>query len=646
MRHPTLAILLLAAAAPGLAQQPTVQVQYDAATALDATGTADQRLAAWSALEARAGSNKRSRAIMRVRKSSALLALGRRDEAAAAASAGLADLPAGDASLAEDRFNAQMELGLIAEAGLDFSSAAARFQLADAIAPDKPAHVSALVSFVRTATFVDPDAALAAVGRADAAMAFVKADVTVQALLRRYHAELLLNRGDLAGAKVQAGQAVKLLGGLTDKVRLEDVSSRSDYAIAALLSGDRETAREYLAYTGAGRLPANNLGPALKMDAPDCGGEAGLKPSDVAVVEFAVADDGSVADNRPVYAAGGGRVALEFANAVGAWSWAPEKVKPMPPFFRRRIRMEMRCSTAFVRPSISDFLDVRLTHWLGDKGVEASPTPTGSDAGALPGERARLAELERKAGPDALALVPVLRSLATNQIVGREETHGLAERALAILVKNGAVGVPRLAMEWRVWGTAKEDRARYFRDEVPAQITAHYPDDAEARGAATLMIADAVARSPDRVRPKLQQVADDAALAKDSPVRVAALVRLASLEQQAGKPDAARTAFQQSGLSADQCALIDSPPRRLSASASFPLEAARWGFEGWTQVQYDVRADGKVINERAVVAYPPFVFSQAGQATFAGARYAKSFRPSGELGCGGETGRVRFVLPH
>ena len=53
-----------------------------------------------------------------------------------------------------------------------------------------------------------------------------------------------------------------------------------------------------------------------------------------------------------------------------------------------------------------------------------------------------------------------------------------------------------------------------------------------------------------------------------------------------------------------------------------------------------------MINERAVVAYPPFVFSKAGTATFAAARYAKSFRPGGELGCGGETGKVRFVMPH
>jgi outer membrane biosynthesis protein TonB len=71
-----------------------------------------------------------------------------------------------------------------------------------------------------------------------------------------------------------------------------------------------------------------------------------------------------------------------------------------------------------------------------------------------------------------------------------------------------------------------------------------------------------------------------------------------------------------------------------------------WGFEGWTQMQYDVSADGHVLNQRAVVSYPPFVFDKASGNVVKGARYEKTFRPDGGLGCGGQTSRVIFRLPH
>ncbi len=637
--------LLLAATVPAAGQAPTMQARYDAATALDATGTPEQRLAAWSALEAAAATNKRSRAIFRVRKSAALLALYRLDEAADAARAGLADLPAGDATLRQDRFNAQYELGMIAEAGLDYGSAAAAFRLAEPTAPAPEDQLRATLGELRTATFVDPDAASAAAARADALVAAGNTDSGVEARLRRREAELLLNRGDLVGAKARAGAAVKLLGGLTDKVSLEGMSARSDYAIAALLGGDAETARKYLAYTGAGHFP-NGFDPALQMTTPDCGGEAGLKPTDDAVVEFSIADDGSVVDNHPVYAKGGGAVALAFARATADWSWRPEQVKALPPFFRNRIRVELRCATSFTRPSVIDFLDARLSVWLDGKGVEVSPPPAASPSVALAGERAMLAAAEAKAGASALALVPVLRALAANPVLPRDERNAVASRALAILEKNGATGAPRLAVELRVWASDAEDGTRFYRDRLPALAAGRYADDPEARGAVALLTAGALGRDRERQRAALRSVADDAKLDSTSPIRVAALVRLASLEQRAGNADAARAAFAKTNLSADQCALVDSPPKLLGTSGRFPDEALRWGFEGWTAVQFDVRADGQVANERTVIAYPPFVFADAGARTMASAHYAKTFRPDGQLGCGGETQRVKFKMPH
>ena len=640
------ALMMTQAAAVSAPAPPTsIQQAFDAASKLDVDGTPAARLAAWRALEAKVAHNRRTAAIVRVREGAALLALAQRDDAAAALRSGLADLPANDPTLRGDRYAATIDLALLAEDGLDYASAAEQFRAAEALADIPVDKLSAQIGLIRTSTFVDPDQALAAVARADAVLASSKPGKNVAALVRRTHAELLLNRGDIAGAKVQAAAAVKLLGGLTMHANLDDVSARSDYAIAALLGGDADSAREYLAYTGAGRLPKGAFDPGLGMRVPDCGGEAGLKPADMAVVEFSVADDGRVMLNRPVYAAGGGKVALEFAKAVGDWSWTPEKVQALPPFFRYRVRVEMRCSTAFERPSIESYLDAGLGRWLADKGVELSAPPTGSDAAVLPVLRAQLAAVEARQGHDALALVPILHLIANNGLVGREETNAVATRELAIVERNGGVGVPRLAVERKVWASSRDDEGKFWRERVLAVAAPRYDGNPETRGAIRLMVANAWGRSAGRARGYVQQVASDTALPKDNPIRIAALIRLASLEQQAGQPEAARAAYEQSGVSANACAMIDSPPHFLSAGGTFPQEALRWGFEGWTQVQFDVRADGKVTGERAVISYPPFVFTKAGADTLAGARYSKSFRPDGALGCGGATQRVRFALP-
>ena len=125
-----LALAGVIVAGQGLAQQPTVQQLFDAATALDATGKPAERLAAWEGFEQRAHNNRRSVALARLRKSRALLALGRRDEAMEQVKLGLADLPTGDPTLREDRMFGLLALGAIAQAALDYPAALKQYQLA------------------------------------------------------------------------------------------------------------------------------------------------------------------------------------------------------------------------------------------------------------------------------------------------------------------------------------------------------------------------------------------------------------------------------------------------------------------------------------------------------------------------------------
>ncbi|WP_267396009.1 MULTISPECIES: hypothetical protein [unclassified Sphingomonas] len=641
-----LAFCLVAGAA---AQQPaqSVQQDFEAAAALSAGTDKAAALAAWESLERRVGTNGRSHAIVLVRKSAVLLDLDRKDDAVIAAREGLAGLPANDPSLREDRWNAFYNLGRIAQNAVDYASAAAAYDQAEALAATPTDKLSTLLAIIKTKTFTDPDGAAAAATRAEALLATSKMGNVVRGQFGTAKGVLLLNRGDLPGARAATVAAVKLMGGLTEATDLNDVSARSNAAIALLLSGDTDEARHYMAMTGAGRLSSGKFNPAVEMTPPDCGGEAGLKPADMAVVEFSIADDGSVAAARPIYAAGGGAVALEFARAAGRWSWTAEQVKQMPTFFRYNMRVEMRCNLAFERPSVGAGLAADLARWLNDKGHPVAEQTVG-DAIALGGQRAALAKVEAQGQGASLAALSSLVALIDNPVLPREERVGFATRALAIANAADAPVTARLGLDITARTSAKAESYRpgVFRRLVTPMLTEQpYASDPRARAALLLMLADNErGRARDAALALLQQAAALPGLGRDDPLRVGALIRTASFEEDRGNKEAAKAAYAQSGLSADQCALSDNPPKLLHYGGTFPDEARVWGFEGWTRTQFDIAADGKVLNERAIVSYPPFVFTRAGVQTVSGATYAKSYRPAGALGCGASTQGVAFKM--
>ncbi|SEM44128.1 hypothetical protein SAMN05192583_0223 [Sphingomonas gellani] len=644
-------IIAAAVSAGGIAaQQPTataqtVQQQFDAATKLSQGTDAAATLAAWEALEGRVARNRRTHAIVLIRKSQALLQLRREDDALVAARAGLADLPESDRTLDADRFDALTTVAFANKDSLDYAGAAEAFSRAATFAATPADKLNANLGLVQVATFTDPALATTAMGRVDAVVAANGAAPVVQAAVEQARALLLLNQGQFAAAVVPAKLAVTRLGGLTQRTDLRDVAARSTASLALLLAGSGDSAREYMAMTGAGRLPSGQFDPAVQMSVPDCGGDAGLKPSDVAVVQFSIDDDGAVRHVAPIYATNGHQVALHFAQAARGWSWTPDQVKGLPTFFRYMARVEMRCSTGFERPGVSSLLAADLVRWLGDHGVEVPSDAGDGDARQVATQRAALARAVA-ADPAGLQTLAALWALSVNAVVGREETHDLLLRAMDIARAKKAPALVLLALDVDARRTAK---ASFRRGEMPYRpllTDPVYTADPEARAAARLVMAESMGRKDDAQRPLLAQVAEDAALAKDNRFRVGALVRLASLEQEGGNTELARTTFEKTGLDPSQCSLIDAPPKLVKVGGTYPQEAVRWGFEGWTQTQFDITADGRVVNERAILSYPPFVFSKAGTQTMADARYAKTFRPGGELGCGASTSRVRFLMPH
>lgn len=644
-------------AVPLLAQTPAApatSVQQDFESATDLTfKTKDYAaaLAKWEALEKRLSKSSKSRGVVLTRKARALEELGRYEEAAAAARQGLAAMPAADTALDEDRESGWWVLAESSELALDFAGAADAFRHARDLAAAPADKLRALRGMVSTLTFVDTDAAMAALDETTGLLESVKAEKAALSVFSLAKSELLLARGDFSGARKAANKAIFELGGLDSaKIDPRDATARSDYALAALLAGDKDGAREYLARAGAGRVPEGVFALGVEMYLPQCGGDDGLKPADSAVIEFHIDANGGVTHSRPVYATGGGAAALAFARKAREWSFSPESLAKIPAFFRYNARVELRCTTVLPRQSTSELVAAAYYAWLMERHVKLVDSDESSSATRLGAQRAALLRATEIGDAGRLARVARLMVLADNPVVPIAERNAFAREARAAL---GADVPPlaRLFVDLAVWKTdngVPKSKAGFYQGAVAGLSDPIYAADPQARSAIAILIADSYYKRSDdaKVQDFLNRIVADTALEKNDPLRVGALVRLASLNLRAGDATAAKSAFEKSGLAAQQCAIIDSVPKLVRSGGTFPDEALKWGFEGWTTVEYDIGADGKVLGPRAVIAYPPFVFNDAGEHALAGTLYAKTYRPDGGLGCGGDRRNVIFRRPN
>jgi hypothetical protein len=67
---------------------------------------------------------------------------------------------------------------------------------------------------------------------------------------------------------------------------------------------------------------------------------------------------------------------------------------------------------------------------------------------------------------------------------------------------------------------------------------------------------------------------------------------------------------------------------------------------GWTRIEFDILPSGETANRRAVLSYPPFMFGDATVKAMAKTRYTQTYRPQGELGCGGASTQFRYQVPN
>jgi tetratricopeptide (TPR) repeat protein len=618
---------------------PTVQAQFEQASAALAARQWDSAAAGFREIDGRPKLSPRTRGVVRMREGIALYHLGR-DEAAETLREGLKLAPAADRELGDDRAEALLTLGAIERADFDFAAARREFEAARSASDNPVFQISALMALTEVGMFEKDGAA---VGYADELLTFIgahKVDAAIDGQVHDLRGRVLLNRGNVAGAIAELTVALKDFGGLTSKSDINDVRVRSDLALAYLLDNKKDKAQEFLGMTGAGRVPDDAMLPKpVDGNLPPCG--ADIAPDDVAVVEFTLGENGAVQNAIPIYASRAGGLAVEFARAVYDWSWDPARIKTVPLFYRAAIRVELRCTTAVDRPSPLDLLEGDVKAWLHGAGSEAV-APNESEARRAERLRARLAE--RGDRPDDLSTVPLLLDLAHSRGSTFREQHDLYARADHVAAEAHA---PLSVRTYFAIHMAKppSDRRR-DRDAAVAALEGllQRPEVAgDARSAATLhlIIAQQKAfREPAVAAKHLEDITADAKLEAHDPLRIGALLQLATLKARQNDLAQARHYYDLTGLTAQQCALVDAQPIRVRGQATesdYPLEARQWGLSGWARTEFDVKPDGATTHVRTVAAYPPFVFGKPIEHVAERMKFTQSFRPDGGLGCGGQT---------
>ena len=622
-----------------------LQAQFEQASSALAAGKWDDALTAFRAIDAMPDISARTRSVVLLREGMALMHLHRDEDAITAFRKGFALVPKTDAALNDDRFDALIALGGLERGFYDYPAARHDFGEARALATDDTMKLKALLALAAVTMFDDVKAARAAVDEAAAIGAATKVTPAVDAAIKDMRGRVLLNQGDAAGALADLQVAIKDMGGLTERTDIQDAMVRSDAALAALKAKQNDRAREYLAMSGEGRLPDGPFAAPADTDVPPCGGD--IRPDDVAVVEFGIGDDGMVTFANPVYASRQGPVAVEFAMAVSGWAWRQGDVKSIPPFFRAVTRVELRCSTAVERPGDAILLVPSFAAWLAEKRIGSPAPEEGRDPVAL------RAWLDRHKEAKPIERLPYLFELSQIPTVEDKERNAILDQAIAIVTDEHAPPavqallrlMPLTLDQWR----GQSGLVRYRAGLRALLDTPAIAEDVQAGNVVRLMLAaPARGQVPSDAVELLQQVVDDKRLDAHDPLRVGAMVRLASVQVQRGDLAAARQTYLGTGLDAQQCSLVDAQPsmrRSGVGSSDYPVDAVRWGIGGWTRIEFDVQPDGKTVNRRAVMSYPPFVFGDPTIKAMEATRYTQTYRPDGAVGCSGASQRFRYMMP-
>ncbi|WP_197042040.1 energy transducer TonB [Sandarakinorhabdus oryzae] len=641
-----LLLALILSAAPAVAT--TVQEDFNTAQAhLDALRLADARNG-FTALLNRIGLQSRSRSamIVRARLAETMVGQGDAEEAVPLLETALTGFAAGVAADADERAGA---LSHLAHAEEEMGKLRAAYRHWQAVIDEKllpetsVGMLQARLGAARTGQWTQPEQALAAVDRLlalpDSGWGDTpKAAKTGQVLALRLKAQIAMRQGKLEAAKVALAQAGKLAGGTeTQRVDLGDVQLRGDLALLAWLRGSETELMQYTALSGATMLDDGTRAGGRGNELPSCAPQGNLAPDAMAVVEFSVRDDGRVLNVRPIYANPGSGAAdshpeEEFAAAVHNWSWPADQATAVNPLWRAAIRVELRCLST--QPDVIwASLQRDLLAWYQARGL-AWPEATGTDAERRIQLLAQLAAVDARNGPQSLAALPILVALVTNSAVGPSETAPMAERLAALATAQDA---PTMVL-FLAWQAGKT------RDATAPAIT-RADQRGEARFADYLRLEQLEQRKTPNAEAVLQAII--ARHPASDPLHTRALIQLSDLAFARGAEADAAALLARTGLSPQQCALVDVKPQgknALFSDADFPTAARIWSLSGLMRIAHDIKPSGEASNVRVVMARPPFIFSAAAVKRVTAWRFQPVLRGDASVGCVNRNFPTRFRM--
>lgn len=626
----------------------SAQAAFDAATKAAEAGQCAEAIAAFDKLAAgAAGKNRTVAAAIAVRRGQCLRSLDRLDEAERSLRSGVTVIETMPEEFRGEARDAYIALTQIGTASLNYDQALADVEKALALSQG----IERVVPLQQRSRLKRFDGDGAAIRDADEAMAMLPANAPKTDLV---NAQTFAGRAYVAAGRVAEGEALlrKALannGGLTLKANLSDIATRYDLAQVALMQKRTELAREYLVYTGAGRISEAPFASAKSIEAPTCGTVPGLTPDSYAVVEFSLADSGAVVNAQPIFVQGGREAALAYAGAVREWSWAPEEAAKIPAFYRALTRIELRCSKAGETMNLQQPIIQATDAWFESRGVAA-----------FPDERvaAGLSRLRQAAAASDVAGLRANLTLAGSPLIGDAERESAADRAIALAtalsapqsVRTYAAMLRHDSVQW------PDRRAMIARAAKLDALAAEPAIAADALSRATVQLRAAELRqrlngkrTPDpAVDASFSAVADMKDLPEGHPLKARALLDLANSAAARGDFDAAQKAFARTGLDEQQCSLVGAKPdmRRNGASSDlYPMDLVQLGFSGWTRVEFDIAADGRTAGQRTIMSYPPFLFGDAAKKMIAASRFAPSYRPGQGVACAANAQNFVFRIP-
>jgi hypothetical protein len=649
-------LLVMSAEAPATALTPsappmTRQQAFDAASKLAEEGKCAAAVAAFDALEARltAKGGELVKAAVSVRKGTCLASLGRFEEAEPHMRAGIGKVAAGGPDFAAEAHRTLLMLGGLAQRRLDYDRAQADL-LASLTVAATPANRFASLLRLSTITAFDPgEEPLSYTLEAfKLAESFDKADrKRAMAIAKSAQGRILLNRGLAKQGYAALKEALNLQGGLDLKVSLAEIDTRFDLATAAIVSGNENEAPMYLAYTGAGRFEDAPFATAENMELPYCGQVEGLTADRVAVVSFVIDDDGRVSQTTPVYSNGSRTVALAFAASVREWTWRPSDVAKIESFFRTGTRVELRCTnSAQGRADVSGLLSKPYAQWRD------SVTPKGAPwVGSVVKVDVLRTELNvTDAGPSAAKRIILLQSLADHPEVNLQQSRLYASEARDLAHATKLPAAVLLSLDMQVIDL--QNRQKRDRRSAALKLLGepYLADQPQLLNAFRLLLGRGWFRSSQIAESEalLLAIGQDSRLTGEDPLRTAALLELASLTAHKGNLAKASEYFKSTGLTEEQCSLLGLSPRMRDglAASDYPTTLTNLGMSSWIKMEFDVEADGRTINPRSLVSYPPFALSQHVGALTRSLRYQSSFRPNGSTACAAQSFTQSFRVIH